>query len=163
MSRSCDVATRASCHASRERGNGSIWVLGLGGLVLAVGMLVMGLGVGDVTQHRADVAAELAALSAVPRPSADADSACVLAAQIAAEHRATLRECVRSGRHVEVEVEVKRKVFGWPLVARARARAAPSGNTAPAAGLVMERRVPMEPGRSLPGRPPIRIDEEAAR
>lgn len=151
--------------AHRERGNGSIWVLGLGSLVIAVGLLITGQGVADMTQHRADVAAELAALSAVPRPSL-AGSPCTLAAEIAAEHRATVRNCEQAGREVEVEVEFERTVFGWPLVARARARAGPSDHPARPAEvdeLVLERRVPMERGRSLPGRPPIRVYEGAVR
>src|SRR5690606_6131738 len=72
---------------SRERGSGTVFVIGFSAWVLTVGFTVAATGAADVTQHRADVAAELAALSAVARVSQPGGS-CGAAADIASAHGA---------------------------------------------------------------------------
>lgn len=147
----------SACRGGRagERGSSTIWVLGLGAVVFMVGLATMAMGAADVVQHRADVAAELAALSAVPRAADGTDAACALAAEIAGEHDATLRSCAFEGREVEVVVEAGRELFGWSMVAHARSRAAPS-SPGQSDGVPDERSARTE--TVLPGRPPVRID-----
>src|SRR5690606_25117901 len=96
---------------SRERGSGTVFVIGFSAWVLTVGFTVAATGAADVTQHRADVAAELAALSAVARVSQPGGS-CGAAADIASAHGAVLRSCTVSGSEVDVEVAVARRLFG---------------------------------------------------
>ena len=77
-----------------------------------------------VARHRAQSAADLAALAAAARAPAGADNACRQARTVAYAARATLRDCVLTGLDVRVSVTVG---TGLPMVgdARATARAGP--------------------------------------
>lgn len=109
-----------------ERGSATLWIVGLGSVLATAVLVATGVASLVAAQHRADTAADLAALSAVTAGTGGAP-ACGVAARISQAHRARMVSCTVSGVDVQVEVEV----VGLPLPdtevkLRARARAGPS-------------------------------------
>jgi secretion/DNA translocation related TadE-like protein len=111
-----------------DRGSGTVLVLGLIGLVLALTGGVAAVGVCAVARHRAEASADLAALAAA---AADLpSSACSRARTVATAGGAVLVDCRALGDgSVVVDVAVPVALAGdlvrgaTPLLARARARA----------------------------------------
>ncbi|MGW2375545.1 Rv3654c family TadE-like protein [Kitasatospora sp. NPDC001683] len=113
-----------------DAGSATVWLLALAmlGTVVFAGTIAVGAVV--TARHRAESAADLAALAAADRLLLDPDGGCGRAAGIAAAQGAGLASCEvdRSADAVEVVAEVP--VGGLPLrlpvgPARARARAGP--------------------------------------
>ncbi|MFH9354425.1 Rv3654c family TadE-like protein [Kitasatospora sp. NPDC017646] len=113
-----------------DAGSATVWLLALA--MLGTGVFAATIAVGAVVaaRHRAESAADLAALAAADRLLLDPDGGCGRAAGIAATQGAALASCAvdRSADAVEVVAEVP--VGGLPLrlpvgPARARARAGP--------------------------------------
>lgn len=136
--------------AAGDRGSGTLWMLGLIGLIWSVAVMAMTVGGVRVARHRAYAAADLAALAAASHAADGSRSACRLAARIAQGSGGQLRRCVVRGRVSEVTV-----VSGLPhlpglgrLNASARARAGPV--TAPGA---CDPPMPCEGSRSSSGVP----------
>jgi secretion/DNA translocation related TadE-like protein len=116
-----------------------MWVLGCAALVLAIGVLVLVRGLAVLARHRAETAADFAALAAATRIGTGGDP-CAAARQIAAANAALLRSCAVSlgadGRTGTVRVEVVARAY-LPVVGErsvtARARAERLPGTLPTA------------------------------
>ncbi|GBE67409.1 hypothetical protein MFM001_38710 [Mycobacterium sp. MFM001] len=84
------------------------------------------LGSAVVARHRAQAAADLAALAAAARLPAGADTACGRAAAVARAMRVDDIDCTVRGLDAVVSVRVAVPLRGWGS-ARAAARAGPAG------------------------------------
>ena len=120
---------------ARDRGAAAVWVLGCAALVLAIGVLVLVRGLAVLARHRAETAADFAALAAANRIGLGGDP-CAAAREIAAANDAALRSCTVSlgagGRTGTVRVEVVAQadlpvVGERSVTARARAGRLPGG------------------------------------
>lgn len=90
----------------RERGAGSVLIIGI---VLAVTIALMVAAVlssGVSARRRAAVAADLAAVAAAGRLAEGSEAACATAEKIAAANGGAVRHCVVHGLDVEVQVRV---------------------------------------------------------
>ena len=108
----------------RDRGSVTIWAAALAGLVWLGSSAALLYGSAIVGRHRAETAADLAALAAVVHVPDGAASACAVAVRIAAGNGARLRDCEVVGDEVEVVVSMRVSVSRlgvFPAVARARA------------------------------------------
>jgi secretion/DNA translocation related TadE-like protein len=83
------------------------------------------LGSAVVARHRAQAAADLAALAAAARLAAGPEAACAQAKAVARQMRVSTTGCDVDDLDVVVTVEVRRAVGGWGS-ARAAARAGPA-------------------------------------
>ncbi len=92
--------------ASRERGSGSVYVLGLIAIVVLLGMTGVSLGAGLVARHRAAAAADLSALSAAAHVLERGGAACETAAHVASAQGARLTSCRLAGAIASVTVQV---------------------------------------------------------
>jgi secretion/DNA translocation related TadE-like protein len=104
-----------------DRGSASLWVLACCALVLAVAYAVTVRGSAVLARHRAEAAADLAALAAAGQIGVS-DDICPDAAQVAQANGATVQACVSAlhpdGRSGTVTVRVRMKVE-LPLVGAA--------------------------------------------
>lgn len=124
-------------HRDRDRGSGTVLVLALVGFLVAFTGFVAAVGAAVVARHRAEAAADLAALAAasgvalwaasgVGLSAAANPAACARAAAVARAGGATVTRCDvldDSSVLVEVVVVVSVPALGRRLPARARARA----------------------------------------
>lgn len=78
--------------APADAGSASIWVLAVAGAILAMIWVTLLVGAAISVRHRADSAADLAALAGAVA-ARDGGDACVSAARIAAANRARLLDC----------------------------------------------------------------------
>ena len=111
----------------RDRGSATIWLLGLVALIGLATTAGVVHGSAVVARHRAETAADLAALAAAVRVSLGESDACGAASTIAHRNGAELTGCVVSG--ADVEIAVARPVSLGRLglrTAAARARAGPA-------------------------------------
>jgi secretion/DNA translocation related TadE-like protein len=83
------------------------------------------LGAAVVARHRAQAAADLAALAASARLVAGPETACAAAKAVAGEMHVSTTDCAVDDLDVVVTTEVRLAVGGWPS-ARAAARAGPA-------------------------------------
>ena len=108
----------------RDRGSVTIWAAALAGLVWLGSSAAFLYGSAIAGRHRAESAADLAALAAaVHVPDGPAD-ACAVAARIAARNGPSLRGCEVVGEEVEVVVSWRLslgRLGGFTTVAAARA------------------------------------------
>ncbi len=115
----------------REAGSASIWLIALALLAGCAMVAGLGLGAAVAARHRAESAADLAALAAADRMLMDPAAACGEAARVARAQQARLTSCtVRSdwqqdSVEVSVEVPVSGLLFSGLPPARGRARAGP--------------------------------------
>ena len=118
-----------------ETGSASIWLVALLMLAGCALLAVLGLGAAVAARHRAEAAADLAALAAADRMLADPAGACDEAARVAAAQQARLTSCVlRSDAaldavEVSVESPVSGRLFAALPPAHGRARAGPQSTT----------------------------------
>lgn len=109
---------------SRDRGSAAVWLAAFAaliGLATTVGVVHGG---GVLARHRAETAADLAALAAAVQASEGASSACAAAGDIAARNGGAVTRCVLSDGEVDIEVATPFALGGlgsWTAVARARA------------------------------------------
>ena len=111
---------------SRDDGSASVLVLPLLAVLSLVGTTTVSVGLALVTRHRADAAADLAALAAASRVLDGQAAACGSAREVAVDNRARLTSCTFEGDTAVVIVEVDapgRLAALGP--ARTRARAGP--------------------------------------
>ncbi|MFJ4666765.1 Rv3654c family TadE-like protein [Kitasatospora purpeofusca] len=113
-----------------DTGSATVWVLAgvLIGCVAFTAALSLGVVVG--ARHRAESAADLAALAAADRLLVDADGGCVRARAVAAAQAAAVVSCAADLPADAVEVVAEVPVTGLPVrlpvgPARARSRAGP--------------------------------------
>lgn len=87
-----------------ERGSGTVWVLALS-LVVGLAAIAGGSwGLAAAARHRAEAAADLAALAAAGEAIWGAGRACAAAARIATENGAQLDRCELKGDVAEIRV-----------------------------------------------------------
>ena len=110
-----------------ERGSGTVLVLGVIGMLLALAVGVAALIQAQAAAGRARLAADLAALggaTALNSITAPADP-CAVAGGVARANGAALGSCAVTGEDVVVEVGVRVQVLGVDRTATAAARAGP--------------------------------------
>jgi secretion/DNA translocation related TadE-like protein len=114
--------------AFRDRGSGTLWVVAFMALLWCVGVLAVTVGSVRAARHRAEVAADLAALGAAARVADGRGAVCRVAAEVAADAGARLSGCSVRGRIVDVTVELGLRVPFHPgeLRVASRARAGPA-------------------------------------
>ncbi len=83
------------------------------------------LGSAVIARHRAQAAADLAALAAAARLAAGPETACAQAKAVASEMRVSTSGCAVDDLDIVVTTEVRLAVAGWGS-ARAAARAGPA-------------------------------------
>ncbi|MFJ9695855.1 Rv3654c family TadE-like protein [Kitasatospora sp. NPDC101183] len=113
-----------------DAGSATVWLLALAMLGTAVFAGTLAVGAVVTARHRAESAADLAALAAADRLLLDADGGCARAAGIATAQGAVLVSCAVDQAADAVEVVAEVPVGGLPPhlpvgPARARARAGP--------------------------------------
>ncbi|ORA39715.1 helicase [Mycobacterium branderi] len=109
-----------------ERGSATLVAAAMVAALLAVTVGGAYLGSAVVARHRAQAAADLAALAAAARLPAGADAACGQATAVARTMRVDDVDCVVRGLDAVVSVRVAVPLVGWGS-ARAAARAGPAG------------------------------------
>ena len=113
----------------RDRGSVTIWAAALAGLVWLASSAALLYGSAVAGRHRAESAADLAALAAAEHVPDGPQAACAVAARIAARNGPSLRGCEVVGDEVEVVVSRRVSVSGLgAFAAVARARAGPVGS-----------------------------------
>jgi secretion/DNA translocation related TadE-like protein len=108
-----------------ERGSGTVLAAGLGMVVVMVMSLLLLLAQASAAASKAAAAADLAALAAADAlRGVSTGEPCLMAAAVAARHKATLVSCTAGG---DQSVEVSTELPAGPLlgVATGRARAGP--------------------------------------
>ncbi|RAM39153.1 hypothetical protein DBZ45_00985 [Arthrobacter globiformis] len=108
-----------------ERGSGTVLAAGLGMVLVMVMSLLLLLAQASAAASRAAAAADLAALAAADAlRGVSAGEPCLVAAAVAARHKAKLTSCTPGG---DQSVEVSTELTAGPLlgVATGRARAGP--------------------------------------
>jgi secretion/DNA translocation related TadE-like protein len=106
-----------------ERGTASLFVVGLTGVLLLIGMAAAFVVATAAAHRRAQGAADLAALAAATALQQGADP-CGVAVSFAGANGASLTSCRVLGEDVSVQVAVEGPQFlghGWEPVGRARA------------------------------------------
>jgi secretion/DNA translocation related TadE-like protein len=89
-----------------DTGSATVWVVTAMAFVLGVGGVSGSVGVVTVERHRADTAADAAALAAAGQVIAGQATACAAAAAIARTDGAELTRCGLDGAGAQVEVRV---------------------------------------------------------
>ena len=101
-------------------------------LLLVVTATALHLGAAVLARHRAETAADLAALAGAARALTEPDQVCAAAGRIAAANGAAMTSCDQVGLQVLVQVRVIVPVGGLSAAAFGRARAGPvDGSVAP--------------------------------
>ena len=130
---------------SDDRGSATVWAVGGIGVIVALLAGLLSFGAAVALRHRAQSAADLAALAAASTAVAGEPHACGEARWVTDHMGAELRSCRLSGWDALVEVAVAPPVAPWPFgPAAARARAGPvepdgvrgfSGHPRPVSGI----------------------------
>jgi secretion/DNA translocation related TadE-like protein len=110
-----------------DRGSATVWVLALSGVLVALGAAGVLVGSAVVIRHRAEAAADLAALAAAGNAVAGWADPCATASSVAVANGAVLEACsVLPGAVVQIRVGVRMPMGPLGLRwARASARAGP--------------------------------------
>jgi secretion/DNA translocation related TadE-like protein len=120
----CRWRRAASRAVTDERGSGAIWVLAMG-LVIALAAAAGGSwGLAATARHRAESAADLAALAAAAHSLDGQGRVCSMATAIVRANGSEVVRCQLTGDVAEVEVSRPLRIGslqGWGAVARARA------------------------------------------
>ncbi|MQS13424.1 hypothetical protein F7Q99_14380 [Streptomyces kaniharaensis] len=124
------IRTAAGGGRGADAGSATVWLLALAVLGCSVFTATLAVGAVVAARHRAESAADLAALAAADRLLLDSDGGCLRAAGIAAAQGAGLASCAVDREEDAVEVVAEVPVGGLPVrlplgPARARARAGP--------------------------------------
>jgi secretion/DNA translocation related TadE-like protein len=110
----------------RDRGSVTIWAMGLAGVIWLGSSAAVLYGTAVAGRHRAETAADLAALAAAVHVPDGTERACAVGARIAVRNRGSLRSCRVIGDDVEVAVSTRVRFGGLGVLAAvARARAGP--------------------------------------
>ncbi|MFD0272647.1 Rv3654c family TadE-like protein [Kitasatospora sp. NPDC127111] len=124
-----------------DAGSATVWLVAFAVLGCAAFTATLAVGAVAAARHRAESAADLAALAAADRLLSDVDGGCGRAAGIAAAQAATVVSCTVDREADAVEVVAEVPVGGLPVrlpvgPARARSRAGPVRATAAATAAV---------------------------
>lgn len=110
----------------RDRGVATVWAASAVAVLLSVMVFGISFGLAVVGRHRAEAAADLAALAAAAHAVDGEQVACAYGDRVVAAMGGTLRSCRLEGWRVSVEVEVRAAVPLLPTgTAYGRARAGP--------------------------------------
>jgi secretion/DNA translocation related TadE-like protein len=113
-----------------DRGSATVWVLALSGVLVALAAAALLVGSAVVTRHRAEAAADLAALAAAGDAASGSAAPCAAASSVAVANGAVLEACtVLPGAVVQIRVGV-RMAMG-PLGVRWARTSARAGPVAP--------------------------------
>lgn len=141
-----------------DRGAATIYALALVMVLATSGTAALAVAASVVARHRADSAADMAALSAAGAARDGSDGACAIAAEVAQAQHAVLSDCRFDGQVADITVAVPAPSFGGLLPpARGRARAGPATATAVAgqAAPLAAAGGPVRPAGSRPAGPPL--------
>jgi secretion/DNA translocation related TadE-like protein len=122
------MARRRGVESDRgqDRGVATLWAAGAMSVVLAVMVVGINLGAAASSRHRAEAAADLAALAAASHAGDGEAAACAHGARVAHGMSARLVSCRLAGWEAAVEIEVRPSLaLGSWGVAHGRARAGP--------------------------------------
>lgn len=116
-----------------DRGSGALWLLAVSLIVVLSGALGAVRGIAALARHRAESAADLAALAGAVHAVSGAGDACGVAGSIAARNSTTLSGCQVDGSVVTVTVScpLPGGLGRWRAHASARAGPAPYGRDPP--------------------------------
>ncbi|BAW92009.1 hypothetical protein CHIBA101_0134 [Actinomyces sp. Chiba101] len=116
-----------------ERGEGTVLMVGIIGVILAITLGLSGLMRAGAAAGRARTAADMAALAGatVLNSIVAPGDPCAAAQRLASANGATLDSCRVEGEDVVVGASVDATVLGVPRQARAHARAGPADAPAP--------------------------------
>ena len=115
-----------------DGGVGTVWTAAAIAVVLGVLVFALQLGAAVLARHRAEAAADLAALAAAGRAERGQRIACARAEEIATEMNGSLTECEITGWEAEVTVRVRLPFAPFDTgPASGRARAGPVALTIP--------------------------------
>ncbi|WP_269809950.1 Rv3654c family TadE-like protein [Kineosporia rhizophila] len=128
------VGPRRGACPVRDRGSGTVLMLGLVGVAVVLAVTTLGVGAALAARHRAAAAADLAALAAI-----DSGRHCSGAAQIAAINGARLASC-EFAADGSVAESVLVEVPGLAVDVFSEARAGPGPAQIPGAGALPGRR-----------------------
>ena len=133
----------------RERGSGTLLAIGVGAVLIVGGLVGTALATVIAATHRADAAADLAALSAARLLVEGEEEACAKARAVAKANAAELETCQTANLTVEIVVRARTgRLLGTSITVRGRARAGPSGfrqeETAALNGLPGANRIALE-------------------
>ena len=113
-----------------ERGSATVWVLALSGVLVALGAAGVLVGSAVITRHRAEAAADLAALAAAGDAVTGPADPCATASSVAVANGAVLESCaVLAGAVVQIRVGVRMPM--GPLGVRWAQASARAGPVAP--------------------------------
>jgi secretion/DNA translocation related TadE-like protein len=116
----------------RDRGSGSIWLAGLLAVVMLTATVGLAAGTAVLARHRAEAAADLAALAGAARIAEGEADGCAAARKVAAANGGRVSACVRTGEDLDVMVSAPVEVVGLGVLAvSARARAGPVDRPSP--------------------------------
>lgn len=126
---------RAAAGRGADAGSATVWLVAFAVLGCAAFTATLAVGAAAGARHRAESAADLAALAAADRLLLDVDGGCGRAAGIAAAQAATVVSCTVDREADAVELVAEVPVGGLPVrlpvgPARARSRAGPVRATA---------------------------------
>ncbi|SDJ52191.1 helicase/secretion neighborhood TadE-like protein [Actinokineospora alba] len=114
---------------SGDEGVATVWAAGVIAMVMVLAGLVAGVGAALVTRHRAEAAADLAALSGAVHAVSGEEAACARARWVADRMRVEVVGCRLSGWDVSVHVAARPPTFIAAFgPAESTARAGPVGN-----------------------------------
>ena len=115
----------AMSHGRSDEGSATVWSLAIGLALVSAAVAIAMAGAGTLARHKAQAAADLAALAGALRTFEGEQAACQRAAEISARNGARLVSCQLDGLDVVVAVEVAPARLAGIGVARAAARAGP--------------------------------------
>lgn len=125
------LASPSDDPAARDHGAATIWTAGAVAALLGITTLVVWLGSAAATRHRAESAADLAALAAAAFAVEGVQVACGKAGWVADRMRVELRACRLDGWNAQVEITAAPPgVLAGFGPAEARARAGPVADQA---------------------------------
>jgi secretion/DNA translocation related TadE-like protein len=126
MARRRGVESDRGQDRGQDRGVATLWAAGAMSVVLAVMVVGINLGAAASSRHRAEAAADLAALAAASHAGDGEAAACAHGARVAHGMSARLVSCRLAGWEAAVEIEVRPSLaLGSWGVAHGRARAGP--------------------------------------
>lgn len=115
-----------------DRGSATLWLLSFGLLLAFASVAGVLLGEASLARHRAETAADLAALAAARHTLEGAALACGAAAGVATANGGRLSDCVLTGTVATVRVEIPlHGALQSFSPATARSRAGPAGSAVP--------------------------------
>lgn len=110
-----------------DHGSATVIAVAMLALLMSIVLGIMVFGAAVVGRHRAQAAADLAALAAAGRLASGSAAACALASSVAGAMRSTVTTCRVERLDVVIGVDVRVELGRWGVgTARAQARSGPA-------------------------------------